>query len=274
MPPEALALVLGAAVLHALWNLLVAGATDPQAATALMLLIGTAAFAPVAAATWDVEWRAAPYVVGSAALELVYFALLAVAYARSELSLVYPIARGLAPVIVLVLSVTFLSAAVSTMSVVGIALVAAGVLLVRGLRGRADPRGFVLGVLIAACIAGYTLVDKEGLRYAGPVAYIEIVSLGFGPVYAAVIAARRGVAALRSEFRPRIVIAGLATVGAYALVLAALDRAPAAPVAAVRESSVLLATALAAVTLRERVGPARLIGAAAVVAGIVLIGLT
>ena len=102
MPPSALLLALGAAMLHAGWNVLLARARDVRAATAVALVVGVILFAPFAAATWRVEVSALPWIACSAALELVYFVLLTAAYGRSDLSLVYPIARGVAPVLVLV----------------------------------------------------------------------------------------------------------------------------------------------------------------------------
>ena len=95
MPLTALALALAAAFLHALWNLLLVRENDTEAATAIGLLTVVVALALPAALTWRVEGAAVPYLVGSAALELAYFALLAAAYRRYELSLVYPVARGL-----------------------------------------------------------------------------------------------------------------------------------------------------------------------------------
>lgn len=273
MPTAALALALGAAALHALWNLLLAGARDTATVAAVMTITSVVVFAPVAAITWQVSWAAAPYVAGSAAFELAYFALLVAAYERSELSLVYPIARGLAPVIVLAAGTAALAASPSPGQALGVVAIGAGVVLVRGLGRRVDPRGVALGCAIAACIAGYTLVDKEGLRHAEPISYFELVLLGTLP-YPLVVARRRGLGAIRSAARPRALIAGVAGFGAYALVLAALERAPAAAVAAVRETSVVLATAAAAVTLREPVGPRRIAGAAAVAAGIALIALS
>ena len=164
MPASALLLTLGAAALHALWNLLVAGSRDPVPVTAAMLGTSVVLFAIPAALTWDVEWRAAPYVVASAAFELAYFVLLATAYTSFELSLVYPVARGLAPVLVLVATVVALGVRPGLQAALGVVVVAAGVLLVRGIRRAADLRGVVLAVGVGACIAGYTIVDKAGLR--------------------------------------------------------------------------------------------------------------
>ena len=105
MPADAFALALGAAVLHALWNVLLARTRDPQAATAAAFCMAVAIFAPVAAARWRVEAGAWKYIAGSAAFELAYVLLLSAAYARAPLSVFYPIARGLAPVLVLVVAV-------------------------------------------------------------------------------------------------------------------------------------------------------------------------
>ena len=101
MSSAALALALGAAVLHAVWNLLLAGSRDVLAATAVALCSSLVVALPFAAATWGIERAAIPWLVASGALELVYFLTLTAAYQRAELSLVYPLARGGAPVLVL-----------------------------------------------------------------------------------------------------------------------------------------------------------------------------
>ena len=134
MPADALALALGAAVLHALWNVLLARTRDPQAATAAAFCMAVAIWAPVAAVRWRVEAGAWKYIAGSAAFELAYVLLLSAAYASAPLSVFYPIARGLAPVLVLVVAVLALGAATSWNQAVGVCAVGAGILLVRGRR--------------------------------------------------------------------------------------------------------------------------------------------
>jgi drug/metabolite transporter (DMT)-like permease len=259
MSPTALALALSAAGLHATWNLLLARARDVEAAAAVALVAGVVAFAPVAAAAWDVEASGAPYIGGSAALELVYFLLLAAAYSRAQLSVVYPVARGSAPVLVL-LGALLLGRVPSGAEAGGVLLVSAGVLLVRG-------AGTWHGLGIAAVIAAYTLVDNAGIEHAGPLAYLELV---LAPV-AVAVAVKVGPARLRAALTPAAVAAGIASFLAYTLALAALELAPAAPVAAVRETSVVLAVALAVPFLGERVGAARLAGAGLVAAGVALL---
>jgi len=269
MPSGALLLVLTAATLHALWNVLVAGAPDIEAATAVALAVGVVVFAPVAAATWRVDGDAIPYIAVSAVLEAVYFGLLVAAYRRADLSLVYPLTRGLAPVFVLLASVVLLGIATSAGEVVVVAVVAVGIVLVRGVGGRGD--GWTLGLIvaIAATIAGYTLVDRYGVRHASPLPYLELVLAVPAAIYAVRIGRRR----LRAALTPRSASAGLASFGAYVLVLLALRLASAASVAAVRESSIVIAVGLAAILLREPVGKRRFVGAAMVAIGVAVIAL-
>lgn len=274
MPLDALVLALAAAVVHALWNLLTARAGESQVAAGVALAVGAVAFAPVAALTWDVGAKALPYAVASVALELAYLALLATAYQRAPMSVVYPVARGAAPVIVLVVSALALGAPTPAAAAVGVVAVAAGVVLVRGgADARGGSRGTRLGLVVAACIAGYTMVDHAALDHADPVPYLELVLAPTAVLYVTGVAVLRGPGALAAELNAATVVAGLGMFGAYALALAALARAEAAPVAAVRESSVVLATGLAALVLREHVDRRRWSGAALVVAGIAAIAL-
>lgn len=270
MPPEALAIVLAAAALHAFWNLVIARAEDTQATTAVALGVGVAVALPFAAARWDIRPEAVPFVALSSALELLYFWLLTTAYRRAEMSLVYPIARGLAPVIVLVVSVVLLNATTSLAQVTGVGLIGLGVLLVRGLRGAARTSDIALAMAVAASIAAYTLVDQQGVRHADPVAYLTAILVM--PAIASMVAVeRRGPRGrLRRALTIWSVAGGVASIAAYGSVLVALTMAPVAPVAAVREVSVVIAAGLAAVVLREEVGRARLAGSVVVVAGVVL----
>ena len=272
MPLDALGLTLAAAVLHASWNVLLRGSEDVEARTAVVLGLSVLLYAPVAAATWSASWTVAPYVAGSAALEGAYFVLLVSAYRRRELSVVYPVARGSAPVLVLIGSAVALGRGVSAGEAGGVCLVAGGVVLVRGLRRGAE--GIAVGLAIGCAIASYTLVDKDGLRHAAAVPYLELVLLPLALLAVPVVAARRGTPALRRELTPATVVVALGSFGAYALFLAALRLAPAPAVAAVRETSVVVAAALAAVFLRERVTAERLAGAAAVAGGVALLALS
>ncbi|HEY8842811.1 MAG TPA: DMT family transporter [Gaiellaceae bacterium] len=268
MPAAALAFALGAAFLHALWNLLVAREKDTEAATAVGLLSAVAVLVLPAALTWRVEGAAVPYLVGSAALELVYFALLAAAYRRYELSLVYPVARGLAPVLALGLVVAAGGATPSGLGIAGVVAVTGGVLLVRGARG--SLAGLAFGGVIATTIAGYTVLDRHGIQHAAAGPYLLLVLVGPALLYSGAIGGRRLIVALS----PTTAALGVAAGTAYLFVLLALRLASAPAVSAVRETSVVIATALAALVLGERVGQARLAGAVLVAGGVALLALS
>ena len=242
----------------------------------MALAVGACALVPFGVASWDVDAAVWPYVAASVAFELAYFVLLARAYARADLALVYPIARGSAPVLALVGSVVLLGAGLSAGEVIGVLVVVAGVILVRS----ASPQGasttspratspaahVALALAVGACIAGYTLVDDRGVERADPVAYLTLVLVPTAILWLAFARPRLTVS-------PRVAGAGAGMVAAYLLTLLALERAAAAPVAAVRETSVLFAVAFAAVVARERVTPARAAGAALVVAGVAALAL-
>jgi drug/metabolite transporter (DMT)-like permease len=273
MPPVAFLLALAAAFLHAFWNLLLARARDTESATAIALLAAVVVFAPVTALRFEAEWAVWPFIVATSLLQLLYFALLATAYRKAELSFVYPIARGVAPAIVLVVSAIALGHGTSAAQVAGVFLVGAGVLLVRGLTRPPDPHALWFALGIAAVIASYTLLDKRGITHASPITYLELSMIPAALGYAAATVAVRGRARVRAELGVASVLAGCASFAAYALVLAALQRASAASVAAVRETSVVIATGFAAAVLHERVSRSRVAGSALVVAGIALLAL-
>jgi drug/metabolite transporter (DMT)-like permease len=272
VPLSAFLLVLVAAVLHAGWNVILARAADVAAATTVAVSVSVLLFAPVAALTWDVEASAIPWIAASALLEIAYFVLLTTAYSRSDLSLVYPIARGSAPVLVL-LGAAVVGATIGWVQAIGVVLVGVGIVLVRGLAGNADAAGLVLALAIGASIAGYTLVDKEGVDHARVIPYFELVLVPVALAALAWHAARGRLPHVRAELGWATLGASVFAFAAYALVLAALTLASAPAVAAVRETSVLFAVALGAAVLHEGVDRTRAVGAAAVVAGVALVAL-
>src|SRR5262245_60199495 len=273
MPVSALLLALASAVVPALWNVLLARSRDPRAATAVALVTAQIVFAPLVWATWDVQASVWPFVLASNVLQLAYFLVLVSAYRVAPLSVVYPIARGTAPVLVLVVGIVLLGHGTSVGQVLGVCLVGAGVLVVRGQRST-DRRGATLGIAIACIIAAYTLVDKNGLNHAAAIPYLALTMIAPAVVSLALALRTQGRGALRAELHLATVVAGIATFGAYALVLLALERASAASVAAVRELSVVITARLARHVLGEAVGWERLAGACAVAGGIALLSVT
>jgi drug/metabolite transporter (DMT)-like permease len=251
---------------------LLAGSRDTAAAAAGVLIFGAALLAPPALLTGGVSTSAVPFIAASSGLELLYFVLLARAYAGGELSVIYPIARGSAPVVVLVVSAIALRENVPLGAAVGVLAVAAGVLLV-GLvdfpfqfarKIDSPPRDALFGLAIGAVIASYTLVDSEAMEHADPIAYLALVVAPCALVYPFVTKTR-------PDLGVRTALTAAATFGAFLMVLAAFRLAPAAPVAALRETSVVIAAILAAVFLHERVGARRAGGAILVAAGVAAI---
>jgi drug/metabolite transporter (DMT)-like permease len=210
----------------------VARARDIEAATAATFLLSVAIAAPFAAVFWSAEPSVWPYALASTLLETLYVFALAYAYRTTDLSFVYPLTRGLAPVIVLAVSVAVLGHAVSVAEVGGVLLVAAGVVLVRGPQGRGDMRAILVVLTIAATIAAYTLVDRVGIHHAGAITYFVLVLAGPSLVYPPVA----GLGAVRHELGLSSLLAAGANVGSFTLGLLALRHGPAAPVLAVRRS--------------------------------------
>jgi drug/metabolite transporter (DMT)-like permease len=274
VPPAALGLALAAAFLHASWNAAAAGAERSQPMLGVSLLFGGVTLAVVVGVTGaHADAGVAPFAAASVAFRLAYFGLLAAAYERGPMSVVYPISRGVGPVLVLAVSVGALGASLSPAEGIAVVLVALGVMAVGGLAQPTGGADVGRALVIGSCIAGYTLVDNAGLDHAQPLSYLVLVTVPTAVVYVCALAMRGGTRPLRTAARPRAALLGLAMVGAYALVLAALKLAPAAPVAAVRETSVVIATGMAALFLHERVTRVRAVGAAAVAAGVTLLAL-
>lgn len=267
MPVSALVLALGSAVLHAVWNLLLGRARDVQAATAATFVLSVAIALPFALVWWHADPSVWPYALASSLLETVYVIALALAYRRSEVSFVYPITRGLAPVLVLAFAALWLGHRVSGTEVGGVLLVGGGVLLVRGVGGSRDASALMLTATLAATIAAYTLVDRAGIHRAGALTYFVLTLALPCLVYPPLV----GLQAMRREAGLAVGGAALANIGSFTLGLLALRHGSAAAVLAVRSASVVIATALAGKLLAERVSGVRLAGSALVFAGIALL---
>ncbi len=273
MPWQGVALALLAAVVHALWNLLVAGEPPRLPGLALISAVGALATAPTLLLGDGLSRDAVLLAAASSVLETAYFVLLATAYRRADASLVYPVARGAAPLLALVGAVLLGTATVELREAAGVLVVCVGIVLVRGVGGGARLAHVGLALLVACAIAAYTLVDAHAVRDVGapPGPYLSLVLALVAVELAALAVLRREAGAFRAALDRRVVLAGLGVAAAYLLVLLAFARAPAPLVAALRETSVVVATALAAIVLHERVPRLRIAGAAVVACGVALI---
>jgi drug/metabolite transporter (DMT)-like permease len=257
MSPPVVAAVLFGAVLHAGWNVAVRAGGDRKAET--VLLVGGATLIAVVVLPFLPQPHAAAwrYLLVSAVAQTAYFVLIAEAYARGGITLVYPLMRGVAPMLTLFAAWLLLGEMLPTAAWLGVAVICCGVMLqARGRGDAAETSAIRLALANAVVISCYTLIDAVGARVSGaPVAYTlwlfplaalpTMVWLHWRtpPRWPSMRAALRGVGG------------GASSIGAYALTLWAMTHAPVAPVAALRESSMLFALVLARIFLGER--PAR-----------------
>ncbi|CAM5545880.1 MULTISPECIES: EamA family transporter [Streptomyces] len=278
MSPLVVAAVLTAAVTHAGWNAIAHHIKDQLLAFTLVggggALCGAvlACFAPLpAAGAW-------PPLLASVVLHIVYQVLLMQSFRLGEFGQMYPIARGTAPLVVTVLAAVFVGEVPDVWGVAGVALASAGLVGVAlwGIRGSGTkPHWPALAAALATglAIASYTTVDGVGVRASGTapgyIAWLMILEGLAIPVYA--LATRRR--ALLTELRPvalRGAAGGVLSVFAYGLVLWAQTQAHLAPIAALRESSIIVGAAIGTLFFKERFGAPRLVAAGLMVAGIAL----
>lgn len=265
MPPIALALVLLAALFHAGWNLLLHGTDDRLAAATVAGLVAGVALIP--AMILAPPWQVWPLIILSALAECAYALFLTTAYRLGALSLVYPLARGTAPLLVTLGGWLLLSQVPTPWAFAGAGALALGLASVATAgkhSGQAAAIGFAL--LTGVCIATYATIDAGAVRQVNPVSYLGAVIGLQGIMLAGIL--RLDLKRLRRALWPGIQIA-IGSTAAYLLVLLAFQRADAGPVATLREVSVLIGVLLA----RERKGWHVWLGAALVVLGAILTAL-
>jgi drug/metabolite transporter (DMT)-like permease len=286
MTPANLALILGSALIHVVAHVALKRARNRGAFVWWMLLWGGLLFLPVlfllparvSAAAWGI-------MAASAVFEALYFALIAQAYRHGDLSLVYPLARGAAPLFLLVWSILFLAERLSWGGVGGVALIALGLYLINlpGLRAWREPLRALsqpaprLALAAGLCISLYTAIDRAGIRRLEPLVYtylaLWLTLLLLTPFTLRTVGWAGLVAELRSS-RLASVVAGATTLAAYAVVLYAMQAGvPAGYAGAVREISVVFGAAAGVWLLKERGSVMRVLGAAAVAAGVAVIAL-
>jgi len=289
--------VLAAAVTHATWNAIAHGIRDQTLAFALIGLGGIAVSIPLVIVAAMPRSSAWPYLLASVAIHVFYNLLLMQCYRLGEFSQVYPLARGISPLVVTILAAVFVHEHLALPQIGGVAIVSAGLafLVFAGRRpGRAGGSGpavtggqvsnvvspgqhrgaFLAAVGTGLTIAAYTTVDGVGVRLsASPVGYIGWLILLESlcvPMFAAV---RRREVLLKQP--RRILLSGLAagalSVLAYGLVLWAQTRGALAPIAALRETSVIFGAIIGTLVFREPFGRARIAATVLVVTGIVLL---
>jgi drug/metabolite transporter (DMT)-like permease len=276
MPVAVLPLVLLAAVCHAAWNALLKDSGNPLVLSARAVAWGTVLSFPFVLIAWLAHGR--PGMTGgawalaaiSAAFELVYFIFLSAAYQRGELSVVYPLARGTAPVLAVVVGVFLLGERLPAVALGGVLLVLAGIWGVR--RPSAASGVLIPALATGVMIAAYTSIDRVGVRLAPPWLYGWVLWLIGAILLAGFTRLRRlGRDGTGPPLPTAVLVGGLMT-AAYFMILLALSIAPLAVIAPVRESAIVLVTGWGIWRLREREGAMmRLGGALAIVVGIAIL---
>jgi drug/metabolite transporter (DMT)-like permease len=289
----AIGLALAAAVLHGTWNVLVKVSGDPMSTFRRATIFAALASAPITLAAWLIAGRPGltPSAVGlaavSAAIELLYLFLLSAAYRRGELSVVYPIARGSAPLLSVAAGLGVLGERLATAQLVGVALLLLGILAVT--LPQTSGRAAVPALLTGVSIAAYSAVDRVGVRLSTPWLYgwllIVLIAAGLaGSMWVGSKVARprdsspdtveTGISEPQPVTWRQAALIGVFMWGGYLLVLAALSIAPLSVVAPVRETAIVAVAVWGVWKLGERRGaPLKLFGASATLVGVALLAL-
>lgn len=267
--------VIAAAFMHATWNALIKLGTS-KLTSMLILTVVQGGFGLIIALTRPMPdphvWL---WLLASGVFHSAYKLFLAYAYEQGDLSRVYPIARGTAPMVVLVISALFLADKIADWEYVGIIILGLGIsLMARGVFSSGESRKllpFALGSAMAT--AGYSIVDGLGAREAGDaVAYVGWLFALDAVFFTPCCLALRGRSVLQANRKAWIMgsIAAVFSYGAYAIAVWAMTVAPIALVAALRETSILFAVLIGAVAFGEKMNQQKGIAAALIVAGVIV----
>ncbi len=280
LDPSVLILVLLAAVMHATWNALVKSGDDRLVVTTLVMVVQAPPCALALLFLPPLQAAAVPFLILSTVVHWIYYGALIGAYRHGDMSQVYPIARGAAPALVALAAWAFAGEALSSIELLGVLIVSAGIMSLAWRRrialadGEAKAIGFAL--LTAATIAVYLVADGLGGRRSGSAAtYICWLFILEGvPLLFFTLWRRRG--RIAESFRPHLLrgsFGGLIAGLSYAITIWAMSVAPMAHVVAVRETNVIFGAAIGTLLLGEPFGRFRIAAAAVVVAGAVLLNL-
>mgnify|MGYP001438360276 CR=1 FL=1 len=283
MPPIALALLIVAAGLHAGWNVLVKHAKEKQIFTWWALIVGSVGFAPVLLISQPFPSQIWPYVFFSALFEGTYYIMLTRAYQYGDFSLVYPIARGMAPAFLVIWALLFLGERPRLAGYIGLALLIIGLVIIGGKKWwslrkitTVSTSGIALALSVACCISIYSAIDGAAVRLVAAVPYTLVVISLSAIFITPLILMRYGPRATIIEWRanwPRIAVVGVLMLLSYTLVLQSYTLARVSYAGAVREISVVFAALIGWRWLGEEFGLWRAIGASVIFTGILLIAI-
>jgi len=263
--------VLGGALLHACWNVLVKSSEDKALDTALIHLLGSLVAVPLVLWVGLPPAAAWPFLLMSLVIHVAYYTALAGAYEHGDMSLTYPLMRGLAPLLVALSASTVLGEQLTPGGWIGVLAISAGVLTLGfSPQALAAPKAIAFALANAVTIMLYTLVDAQGVRHSGhALQYVATLFMLDGwPFALLVFARRRGRVLAYAKVRWPLALGGaIASLASYGIALWAMTRAPVATVSALRETSVLFGALLGVWLLKETFTLRRAIGTCVIVAG-------
>jgi len=275
--PLLVGLVLLAALLHASWNAMAKSGGTPEYSIAAYQLIGALICLPFLFAVPVPLIESWPMILLSVIWHNIYYFSLAKTYRAGELSLVYPLFRGLAPVLVAIGAAILAHEWLSPGSLLGIAFISFGLIsmtLIGGQFSKISPLALRWGLATSIMIAAYTVTDGLGVRVAGnSMSYILwlFVLEPFPICFVLLATDRSGWFNYMASKKGKVVVGAVASSSAYALVIFAMGLAPMAMVSSLRETSVIFAALIGALVFRESFGHRRIIAAVFVACGGVLI---
>ncbi|MBT4125664.1 MAG: EamA family transporter [Chloroflexi bacterium] len=277
----AVVLVLISAVAHASWNLLVRRSEKPElanwmmAGSAAVLVTPVAIYFLVTSPPDGIGWL---FIAGTIALHIAYFFTLGRAYKHGDLSIVYPVARGLGLALIPVLGIGVLGESVTLIAGLGIVLIFLGVVTVgssssEGLKVWLRPkalladRGVMFAIMTGILIASYSSLDKRGVEHVEPVFYMFMLQLGGSvgvyPLLRASYARREFIGEIRQRWKIGI-LGGVLQFTAYGLILSAFRLSPVSYIGPFRELGIVFGVLMAALILKESISRNRIIGAACI----------
>ena len=277
MPTIVIFTTLIAALLHACWNALAKGAADKHLSMA-GVIIGHLPYAIVGLMLVPMPDLACwLYLLGSLVLHFGYQIFLLNSYKIGDLTQVYPVARGIAPLIVAMVSVSFLNVILGWQEVMAIVLIGTGLLslgLVRGHGGTRNPKAALFAAITGCFIAGYSLVDGLGARVAGTaIGFYGWSAIGSALIFALFLRVTKPglLSRLKTEGRFIFIVGGGASYCAYALVVWGFMQAPIALVTALRETSIIFALFIGVFFMKERLDLMKVFATFTTIIGAVLL---
>ena len=285
-----LGLVLLSAICHSTWNLLLKRSGNQEVFAWALLVAGSVMMAPLGVVLFWFNPIGMPgwwFVLATVGLHVFYFLTLGRAYSRGDLSLVYPIARGIGPMFVPILAVLLLGESMAPPAVLGVVLIIIGIFIVSwwgrfrqilsGPSVLLRDAGVGYAVLTGLNITVYSLVDKQGVEHVQPFLYMYFLTLGSAVGIAPYVLHQHGLAPIKQEWRENawpIVVAGFLVFAAYGLVLTAFSLSRVSYISPAREVGIVVAVLMGVILLKEPFGRGRLLGSGVIVAGLVSIALS